>query len=522
MEKIHEISESTEIRQKAEILLHSKHSQREEQLCDADTLKLIHELEVHQIELELQNEDLMLTREEARNAARKYETLFNSAPTSFFTLSKDGEILDLNLCGSQLLGKERESLTGSQFGFFVSPDTRFIYNYFLEQVFNSRKKETCEVTLKTEENGLPVYVFLSGITTRRGEECLLTVFDITERKRAIEVTIEKQRLGAIGEMATSIAHDFNNSLQTILGNLELAMQNTEVNPNTLKYMKIMQQMIRDAATRVQHLQRFGGKSPCSNEYRLVNLNTLAEEVIAQSRPLWKDDAEIKGLTITFVIEFDDIPEIFGNEGELRTVLFNIIKNSIEAMPQGGEITIRTGMRPEGVFISVKDTGTGMNEDTRARIFQPFYSTKGFDLGRGLGMSGVLSIIKEHKGEVYVKNTQPGKGSTIEILFPSQHKKAETDIIETEHDETEDISKSKTLNILWVDDEDGIRLIASEMVKLLGHREDSASSGKDALKLLESNSYDVVVTDIGMPVMNGWQLADIIRKKYEGKNKNGCR
>lgn len=341
---------------------------------------------------------------------------------------------------------------------------------------------------------------------------LYTSQDITERKQAELAIIENQRLGAIGEMTASIAHDFNNSLQSILGNLELAILNIELPDATIQYLKIIKTVISDAAIRVKLLQRFGGKGHVETKYLPVNLNAIITEVINQSRPLWKDDAEKNGLTIDIVTEFSEIPVISGSVGELRSAIYNIIKNCIEAMPKGGKIVIITGGNSEGIHVTITDTGIGMDEETRVRIFQPFYTTKGFELGRGLGMSGAYSIIKEHKGDIYIKNTELGKGTAIEIVLPLSKNEILADWEEITPD-----SKNK-IKILWVEDDTIIRKSAARMVEYLGHITDTAKSGKEALELLEQNKYDIIITDIGMPEMSGWQLADIIKEKFGGKMK----
>jgi CheY-like chemotaxis protein/anti-sigma regulatory factor (Ser/Thr protein kinase) len=226
------------------------------------------------------------------------------------------------------------------------------------------------------------------------------------------------------------------------------------------------------------------------------------------RPIWKDEAERKGLSIVFTTRLNEIPRIVCDKDDVRTVLYNIFINSIEAMPAGGELLIETGKRPHEVYILATDNGIGMNEETKTRIFQPFFSTKGLDNGRGLGMSGVFTIIKEHGGNISVKSTAPGEGTVIEITLP------------VSEDETAEIKNeflkarnTKPIRILWVDDEENINSMATEMVKILGHTIDTVGSGKEAIRLLEQNKYHLMITDIGMHEMNGWQLADAIRKKY---------
>lgn len=335
--------------------------------------------------------------------------------------------------------------------------------------------------------------------------------DISERKQAEKAILESQRLGAIGEMSSAVAHDFNNSLQTIFGNLELALLNDAIPNQVRNYLEIIKTSASDAATRVQLLQRFGGKKHTLSTYSQINCNNLIDDVIIQSRPLWKGQSEKRGIEINVVTKYSDIPFIKGNEGELRAVMYNIIKNSIEAMPDGGVIAFATSSIDDDIEIRISDTGIGMEEETKKRIFQPFFTTKGFEIGRGLGMSGAYTIIQEHGGFINV-NSEKFKGTTIEIKLPIVGKE------EIENKEVREEAFYQQAKILWVDDDNMIKELALNIIEVLGHKGDSVSSGKDALEYLENNIYDLVVTDIGMPGMNGWELAEKIKEKYEGKIK----
>ena len=159
---------------------------------DVEMLELIRKLEFHQIELEMQNEELRLAKEQAVFDAEKYATLYDFAPTGYFTLSKEGDIIELNLSGSQMLGLGRSILKGSRFGFFVSEDTRPIFNMFINKVFRFKTKATCEVTLSTNDIQL-IYVHLTGIASENGEQCLVNMVDITESKRSAQLLHDAHR-----------------------------------------------------------------------------------------------------------------------------------------------------------------------------------------------------------------------------------------------------------------------------------------------------------------------------------------
>ena len=185
-------SQDSILRQEAEEQLKKKSSKSSSQLSEAGILKLLHELQIHQIELEMQNEELGKAKEQADIAILKYTELYDHAPMGYFTLSKEGEIIDLNLCGASLLGKQSINLKNSMFGFFVFDDSKPIFNNFLNKVFTSKLKETCEIFLSGEGGKLPICVFISGNITKNGENCHITVVDITERKQAEEALKESE------------------------------------------------------------------------------------------------------------------------------------------------------------------------------------------------------------------------------------------------------------------------------------------------------------------------------------------
>ncbi len=351
---------------------------------------------------------------------------------------------------------------------------------------------------------------LGGIESPKGY--LAQIQDITDKKIAENALIESQRLSAIGEMASAIAHDFNNSLQSIFGNLELVLLEDDLSESVRQYLETTKMAASDAAKRVKVLQRFGGKKQENGEYVSVSINKLIDDVILQTRPLWKDQMEKLGASISINQNYGEVPNILGNSGELRMVFYNVIKNGVEAMPEGGELTFETGKNIQGVYATITDTGIGMDEKTKTRIFQPFSSTKGFELGRGLGMTGVWTVIKEHNGSIEVISA-PRKGTSIIITLPH----LEEEVKSIENGVTEYIGSAR---ILWVDDEEIIRKLGKKQIAIINEKwtADFASNGHEALDYLAKYEYDLIITDIGMPGMSGLQLAGQIKEKYEGKMK----
>ncbi len=331
--------------------------------------------------------------------------------------------------------------------------------------------------------------------------------DITKQKQAQKKVLEAERLSAIGELGSGVAHDFNNALQGILGNLELALF-SDINPETRDFITTAIKSVQDATARVSQLQRFAKKNTIEqHEYESINLKDIIDDSIAQTRILWKDDAQKKGLTFNINTHYQEDVFVRGNSGELRSVLYNLIKNSIQAMPQGGTIDIGTRRDGDKAYMSIADTGIGMDDDTAKKIFQPFFTTKGYEQGKGLGMSAAYTVITEHKGSIYVKRSKPETGTEIEMMLPYFNPEIFADKITQEY--------SGIAKILWVDDEKAIRVIVEKMVSLMGHEIDVVSSGMEALELLANKKYNLMITDIGMPNMSGWQLTEKIKGKYPG-------
>lgn len=366
----------------------------------------------------------------------------------------------------------------------------------------------CEFRIKRDDNRI-IWLEVDSMPERLSDGSTLWhgyITDITERKSLQKALIRSERMNAIGELSAGIAHDFNNSLQMIMGNIELAMNLGVISVEAKAFLVSARKCISDTAARVKSLQRFSSRT--DGEFVTLDINELLEDVIVQSKPLWKSGAEKQGIKYLLTRPNDKVLNIDGNRGELSLAFYNLLKNAIEAMPTGGSLRFETGLMPNGaeIFIRISDSGKGMSKETKYRAFQPFFSTKGLAIGHGLGLSGVYSVIRDHFGTIKIKESKLGIGTTIEVVLPlSKGNAAMSEIV---------ARNEKIAKILWVEDDESVRDIGRQYIEIIGHEIDLAASGMEALELLEANSYDLLITDIGMQGMSGWQLASVIKGKYE--------
>lgn len=442
------------------------------------------------------------------------ENYLNIAEAIIVGLDATGKITLLNKKGYQVLGYPQGTLTGED---------------WIQMCMNPDKQELLrhEILERARLGSMPERT-VTYVYTREGERRLVRwsnspVFDqhqkfagilssgedITDRREAEKSMIASQRVLAAGEIAAAVAHDFNNALQGILGSLQLALLDDDMSDDSRAMLETASTLANDAAGRIQLLQRLNTATQLGDS-EPVDINPLISDVVAQTQHLWRDDAQKQGRQIVINTQLGaGLKVSHGQPGELRSVLFNLVKNSIEAIEDSGEITIKTWHEDGSNFVSVTDSGKGMDDPVRQRIFQPFFSTKGFEAGRGLGLSASYAIARAHQGDIRVKQSSPGGGTTMELRLPV------IDRLDYPDAAAEGESDRRSLHVLWVDDDPAVLRMAEGYLEALAQTGDTAESGEAALELLDNGDYDVVITDIGMPGMNGFELAHRVSELTSG-------
>jgi signal transduction histidine kinase/ActR/RegA family two-component response regulator len=328
---------------------------------------------------------------------------------------------------------------------------------------------------------------------------------LRELKLAQDQIIQAEKLRAMGEMASGVAHDFNNVLAVVLGNIQLLLHQLDhLSPEEIREgLKTIERSSKDGAETIRRIQEFTGVRR-DKEFISLSLNEIVAEVVNITQPRWKGQAQKEGIQIELATQLGSIPLVIGSPSELREVLTNIIFNAVDAMPKGGKVSISTQPQADDwVEVRITDTGVGMTEEVKRRVFDPFFTTKGVT-NSGLGMSVSYGIIKRHGGEILIES-EPGKGTTFIIHLPTGYEKEET-----VRREIAPLKESRQARILVIDDEDSVRDILSRMLKTKGHQVVVASNGEEGIERFRSQPFDLVFTDLGMPKLSGWEVGKTIK------------
>jgi len=334
---------------------------------------------------------------------------------------------------------------------------------------------------------------------------------LKELKQAQDQIIQAEKLRAMGEMASGVAHDFNNLLAVILGNIQLLLhQFDRLSPEEIRErLKTIEQSSKDGAETVRRIQEFSGMRR-DKDFTPLSLNELITDVINVTQPRWKEQTQRKGIRVELTTKLGKIPKILGNPSELREVMTNIVFNAVDAMPNGGEVTVTTTIQAEDwVEMRIADTGIGMAEEVRRRVFDPFFTTKGVT-NTGLGMSVSYGIVKRHGGEILIES-EPRKGTTFIVHLPTGYLNEMPDEKEVRTVPVTPVAlEGGGARILVIDDEDSVRKILYQMLKAKGYEVVVASNGQEGIERFKEEPFDLVFTDLGMPKMSGWEVGRALK------------
>ena len=499
--------------------------------------KVIHELSIHQIELEMQQEQLLQSRAELEDSLERYTQLYDFSPLGFLTLARDGTILDINLTATKMLGVERSLLKGDRFGRFITPEDLSVFNALLERVFNQHEPKYAEVILLNNDtflfqNDQPIpsntntfnrqTIRIDAVVSDDDQECRAILTDISKEKQAkmekiaLQTSLaEAQKLESIGRLAGGVAHDFNNMLQVMLGNIELLIDSEELNSNVKEIFSDLRMSVLKSAGLTSQLLAFARRQP--NKLQLLDFNAVVSNTVSILKHILGKNIEIVYSTV------NDLLPVMMDGTQIDQIITNLILNAKDAMKGNGILTIQNRNihideefcqhHPElvpgnYVLFVVQDNGCGMNKKILDSMFEPFFSTKSRESNTGLGLATVYGIVRQNKGAIIV-SSEEGKGTTFEIYLPSYSGIPAPDPSTAVHEKRADSTKI----IMLVEDDKSVRDITLGFLKSFGYTVLVAASPDEAISISKKHTDDIhlLISDVIMPGMNGRDLALLLKK-----------
>jgi PAS domain S-box-containing protein len=510
-------SDSADLRRRAEEHISKAQLSPAEQQLDDDARKLLHELQVHQIELELQNEALSVTKAEVEELVEKYQSLYDFAPSGFITLSEQGEILELNHSAARMLKEDRTAVAGKKFESFILPESRLEFNHCFQDLFRNKKGQTCEFTLSNRLQ-VPIQVTANGILDQHLALCHLTLVDITENKIA-ERKLKEAKLRAEeserlkSAFLANMSHEIRTPMNGILGFLGLLRDPQIGNEEFNQYLDIIEKSgsrLLNIINDVIDISKIE-----SGSMKLVVSDTNINEQIKYLHTFFKPQVDVKNLNF-----FTDSP-LTGKEALIKTdrekliaILTNLIKNAIKYTNTGA---ISFGYLKKDAYLEffVRDTGIGIPNNQHEFIFDRFSQVENVDLkveeGTGLGLAISRAYAEILGGQLWVESDF-GKGSTFYFTIPylteSPAEPSGKDTIQ----HGIGFKVRRRLKVLVVDDEATSNFLLSILVRKHDHDVIEASNGQEAIDALRENSdIDLVLMDIRMPILNGHEATKKIRE-----------
>ena len=436
-----------------------------------------------------------ITEEREKDDHIRYLSQFpESNPNLVISINKQDEIQYINPALEKFLAEQK--MTPSEFRKHLPEN--------LIAEFLTSKDETLAPAEFQLQMGDLTFQFIAKASS---ENRFLYLFgmDITDQLQMQGQLIQSARLRAMGEMASGIAHDFNNLLATILGRTQL-LQMKNQDSSLVDELSVIERAAQEGGEIVKKLQD-STKTNRVKHFKPIYLSDIIEHSLQYSTQKIKINTQVKGCIIDIQKQLEEDVIVFGNPVELKEMFTNLFFNAYDAMPEGGKILIKTRKaNSKKAEIIIRDSGAGIPEEIIHRIFDPFFTTKG-DLGTGLGLNMVYNIITAHRGKIEV-NSVLGQGTEFRIELPISKDLPKNEI----KDNRMGFMEFSQMRLLVVDDEPELLNTMAEILRLKFKRVDMAGAGDKALELIRKNDYQVVLTDLGMPEISGWEVAREAKKK----------
>lgn len=519
---------SAGLRQQAEELIDQTPSQFSATSLE-DVQRLLHELQIYQTELELQNDELRRTQLELIASRDRFSDLYDFAPVGYLTVSSKGQVIAANLVAAELLQVTRKKLVGSFFSRYISDDNSGLLYHHYKSAAASDRSEVGEFRLADDDSRPVKDIRVTSVRDRTNSddshELRLAITEITQQKisdeklKALQEKVRKTaRLNDLGVIAGGVAHDFNNLLTPMLGYAQLSARLIDADSPVHKYVGGIERAAKEATEICRNMLDYAGGGPVVRSSP-VNVASVVDELVSVLRP-------IVGTKTQLVINTDSAsPSATADRSQIVRIVMNLVTNAAEAIADrdGGRISITVAstyldsenieemvlgnevLAGDYVRLEVIDNGCGMDSDTLNQIFDPFFTTK--FAGRGLGMAAVVGIAHGQNVAIDV-HSLVGKGSRLGVYFPVCQK---PDVTRTIEQDAELVPGTGT--ILIVDDDALVRNSTSIILGLAGYSVQEAESGQQAIDIFSKldHGIDLVLMDLMMPKMDGVATLEVLKK-----------
>ncbi|ACF43563.1 two-component system sensor histidine kinase NtrB [Pelodictyon phaeoclathratiforme] len=427
------VTDISELRCRAED--HLRKSQPGEQgfsLSQGDMHRMIHELSVHQIELQMQQEELLQSKDELEDALARYTRLYDFAPVGYLTLAVDGTILDANLTATTMFGVDRSLLKGSCMALFVAPEEMRVFKALMERVFSHQAQGSCDLTLCYESLSatLRCTVHIDAVIQDDGQSCCMALSDVTRQKRierehaAIQITlVQAQKMESIGRLAGGVAHDMNNMLQVQLGNIEYLLSMGELSESVRLTLSDLQNSVMRSAGIVRQLLAFARKQIIHP--KVLDFNAAITTILRMLGHILGEHIKLIFApgTLLWSVKIDAV--------QIDQIMTNLALNARDAIKVNGTLFIVTRnvvveadfchdhselIPGDYVLLEVRDDGFGMEKEVLDYVFEPYFTTKFMGDGAGLGLAMVYGIVQQNHGAIFASSIK-GTGTTFAIYLP---------------------------------------------------------------------------------------------------------
>jgi PAS domain S-box-containing protein len=448
---------------------------------------------------------LKMAQDALRQSEEKYRIIFENSPLGVFHFDRNGVITACNDNFVSIIGSSKEQLIG----------LRLLTDLDNQEVIEAIKKALggkfgrFEGLYRSVTSGktTPLKAYFGPILDEEGT-CVggtgITE-DTTDLNKAKDLQIQAERLKGVADLASGVAHNFNNLLQIIMGGAQLASVNLQLG-DISKVNRHLEQILessRFGAETVKRLQSFANlqSDPVPSGIDMFDLSDLVRQAVEMTKPWWKTTPEREGITVKLNLDLTKGCLIQGKQSELFEVVVNLIKNAAEALPRGGDINVKTSISGRTVGFRVDDSGVGIPPENLTKVFDPFWTTKGPN-GTGMGLAVSYGIVTRHGGTISADSVE-GQGSTFTVSLPvakgfSQRSEPASSDFDME------------LRILAIDDMQLLLSMLKEGLTEFGQTVLTALSGQEGLELFKRHEVDLVICDLGMPELNGWQVGKAIK------------